>query len=81
MAAPDLTAEQLASLVWPLYEENDGAIVCDFGGRLDYPDGSFSYVDGPRFRVMPGDVVHGLTYDDLARRLAKRQSEIGVTYG
>ena len=74
MADP-VTEEDLATLVHPLYEDEDGAIVCDFGGRVDHGDGGFSYVDGPRFRVMPGGSAHGLTYEDLADELRVREAE------
>ena len=32
MAGHDLTTEQIAALVWPLYLDEDQAVVCDFGG-------------------------------------------------
>lgn len=75
MPDPELTREQLASLVWPLYAEDDGAIVCDYGGMIEHGDGGFSCIDGSRFKVRPGDVVNGLTYEDLERRLAERIAE------
>ena len=70
----DATNEQLAKLVFPLYKEADGGIVCDFGGRIDYPDG-FAYLDGPRFTWTPGMEQYGMTYQDVANELDVRTAE------
>jgi len=70
--SPDPTPQQLAGLIVPLCQDEGGAIVCDFGGRIDHPDGGYSYVDGPRFRVRPGETIHGINFEDLKRRIAER---------